>query len=488
MKLLTIVLLFLSIFGYGQQPLDVTQPPFNASKTGNVDAAPAIQAAIDSAIKVFGTVYFPKGVYRIDKTLVVAKWGSAAYGQSFIKMIGEDMMHSPGVTIIRPTFKDAPALALHLNKGTLVKGLYFDGMYRSPVMTVDSFFRAPLDTYGDSTCRDSQYSPYCAIAIDPFRGMMPPDSGYPTLRVWYRGPDNVSGSTGVRIEDCTFKNFTIGAILSPNGKTLNNEIITLENIRVNDCKYAFVGCQAQEKGNRLINWEVWGKVKCVLGFAKYGQKQPGHYTVDGMNIAGVVGQFIFRPSQEFFPIHINGVFAESIGELGYWNTGLNDALSNSSFNFYYYKYRKSFPNNIMNGNGVTFNNVDMRYYVFPAVPLFFKGKMTFVNSDGHITAPDIRVQKWNYLLPDTTQKYTIKKVSVGKANFYMENGFKKVQFYQTYDTVSVGDLMVFTQGNYDIEGLGEVESIGIHGDYIISFVSPGINNTMQYAVGKYKLK
>lgn len=489
MKYILTLLLLIST-AHAQQ-LNVKLPPFNAVGNGAADDYIPIQKAIDSAVKTRGTVYIPAGRYKISQTLIVANWSPAsnAYAQAFVKIIGDDMMHSTGVTLIQPTFKDAPALALHLNKGSLVQGLFFDGKYRTPAITVDSLYRTDIDSYGDTSCRDSRYSPYTAIAIDPFRGILPPDGGYPTLQQWYRGPDVVSGSTGIRVEDCTFRNFTIGAILSPNGKTLNNELITFENIRVNDCKFAFVGCQAQEKLNRLINWEIWGSVRCAFVWAKYGQGQPGHYVIDGVNIAGRVVQLIHRPSQGFFPIFLNNIFAESLGKIGYWNTTMNDAINNSTLNFYYYRYLKAWPDNHFEGNGVMFNNVHMRYYVYPEVPILMKGKeIKYFNSEGHFRAKHIKGQRYYHTDPDYQNGYEITRTAYGKFNFEYENGAKKLTLTQRLAPVKVGDIMVFYQGsNLDFYGMGEVETV-TDSSYTITYCSPGLNNSITLNVGVYKSK
>lgn len=130
----------------------------------------------------------------------------------------------------------------------------------------------------------------------------------------------------------------------------------------------------------------------------------------------------------------------------------------------------------------------MRYYVEPPVSLFFKGNMKFSNSEANVRAPHIKGAKWNYLAPDTTLPYTFKKISVGKPNLYVDSGFVKAQFYQTWDSVKVGDRMAFSQANNDIEGWGEVVRIDPHGYYTISYISPGIVPTLQYQVGKLIVK
>lgn len=484
---------------FGPVYIDVKE--CGAVGNGSVDDWAAFQKAVDSGIKTWKRVYVPPGKYKLGKTVIIAnKLSNGNYAQAFIQIFGDDTKHSPGITMLQPTFKDGPVFAVHLNKGSKITGLFFDGKYRAPAISLDSLYRSPIDTYGDTTCRDSRYSPYTAIAIDPFRYNLPPDGGYPNLTSYYSGQTSVSGSTGLLIEDCTFKNFTIGAIVAPNGYTLNAEMITFRNIRVNDCKFAFVGCQAQEKDNVLESWEIWGKVRCAFVWGKYGQGQPGDYKINRVNIAGNVVQIFWRPSQGFFPLVVNGLYAENVRDVGYWNTSLNDEINNSSINLYYYKYINQFPDAHWTGDGVSINNTHIRYYGQFHVPLLMKGRrIQYINSPNawNYVNP-VKGLRYYYTDPDMNNGFFIDRIAFGYAlPFYYEAGQRKLRLPRSnaagiavikasMDSAKVGDFVIFyLSSNLDYVGMGEV--VATDSAHVqIGYISAGVSSTLQVNVGIYR--
>ena len=338
-----------------------------------------LQGMIDTAVATDGIVYVNRN-YTIDKPLVAAKWnsGSENYDTTTIKIVGKATMWDSGRnSVVTATFKDAPILSTYRHKGSLIDGINFQGGYRTPVMTDEQFFNADFATYGDKTCRDSPYSPYASVAFDAFASTVPADGGYPGLTSYYRGKGS-GGSTGCVINNCTVNNTTAGIVLSPSGLTANNELHTFSNIRSYHTKALFVGGQAQEKSNRLINVNCWGRCHTVLQFGGYGTGTPGLYFVDGMQIAGGVNRLINRTSGWYYPIHLNNVFAESLGSIGQWQTELTDKMSNSVIHFQYSSITKSYPSKgHVYGGGVTFENCVLRYYGQPTLPLFFSGNYTF---------------------------------------------------------------------------------------------------------------
>jgi hypothetical protein len=63
------------IFPSKAMAIDVTKPPYNADRTGQIDASDAIQRAIDTSLTFYNyhfamvVVYLPNGTYRVSKTL-----------------------------------------------------------------------------------------------------------------------------------------------------------------------------------------------------------------------------------------------------------------------------------------------------------------------------------------------------------------------------------------------------------------------------------
>jgi Pectate lyase superfamily protein len=451
---------------------------FGAAGDGQKDDYKAIQMAIDSAIAVNGTVYLPDR-YRISKPLIAAKWNGKEYVVFTIKIIGEATMWDVNQhSVINATFKDGPALGIHRGKGVIVRGLNFQGAYRTPAMTDSAFYNSKFETYGDPSCRDQQYSPYAGIVIDPFRDKLPPDGGYPSLKQYYRGSASQGGSTGFRIEDCTINNFTIGIITSPNGLTANAELMTYENIRFYNNKACIVGCQAQEKSNRIINVGAWGRSHTFLCFGYYGVGTPGFYSVDGVDIAGGVVRFVHRNSGGYYPLHITHVFAESIGTIGVWQSIVGDELSNSLFNFAYPEMMGGLPETQLSGEGVTFSNCTFRYYGRENYPILFKGEYLFHNCVtnqpiifGKVAQQQKPGYSFNYL---PSQAFKIKG--------------NRAQLKCKPAGIKVGDAIVFFHySGWHYIGYAIVDEL--KDDYInIKYLSNSIKPDEMYALGLYVRK
>ena len=345
-----------------------------------------LQGKIDSAIK-YKTVLVDIGYrsYVIDRPLIAAQWDSIKkdYTPFTIHIIGHSTMWDVGgISQITALHKDGPALAIHRGKGCVIRGINFQGAYRVQMSDSD-FFKSEFKDYGDKTCRDAQYSPYAAIVIDPFRSNLPPDGGYPTLTSYYRGLGGNGGSTGFQIDNCTFNNFTIGMIFSPNGQTANCDLMKVEDIRIYNTKAGIVGCQAQEKSIKLNNINCWGRTHTLFVWGPYGNGTPGMYTINGVQIAGGVVRLVNRISGGYFPLQINDVFTEQLGSIGQWHSLVGDRLSNSSIGFVPPEIA-GFPNGghiygQQAGKGMTIENCNLRYYGKQWMPLLLNGTYTLNN-------------------------------------------------------------------------------------------------------------
>lgn len=434
-----------------------------------------LQGKIDSAINTNGEVIINRN-YTIDQPLIAAKWTGKEYQQVYFKMTGKgSMWDNSAKSVIRATFKNAPIFSIQKGKGVIIKGVTFLGAYSSP----RSAFGKSFDSYGDTSCRDSRYSPYAGICIDPFSGKVPPDGGYPTLTAWYRGPQTRSGSTGIRIEDCTIGNVTIGIITSPNGYTQNAEIITLQNIRIGACKAGVAGCQSQEKMNRIINLGCWETCHTLFVFNKYGARQPGNWFIDGVNIAGNVANIIYRYSSGWGPMYMCRIFAENIESFGIWDGLSGDVLSEAFINFKYKNELGYLPEYQLFSRGLTVLNSNFRYYGELKQPLVLIG---------------IRNSPTNsFYMPPVTNTYGWDSTNFKGFNieqpFYPSDAAvvdNKVAIRVRKNIVEPGQFVVFMQmGDWSYQGEGMITSV--NGDMVtIGFISPSIKNLKNYRVGVYK--
>jgi hypothetical protein len=414
-----------------------------------------LQSMIDTAVKYNGIVEVKRN-YTIDFPLVAAKWDGKDYKQFTIQIIGYATMWDVGQSsVIKAKFKDAPILSIHKGKGCVVKGINFQG--------------------AGVNGRDSRFSPYCAVAIDPFRFNLPRDSGYTPLRSYYRGSTSKGGSTGLRFEDCTFGEVVVGAITSPNGYTQNAEMITFQNIRIGNCKVGIAGCQPQEKMNRVINIGCWSTCETLFGFNLYGETKPGNWVIDGVNIAGKVDNLVNRSSHGYFPLYINNVYAESLLSIGHWQSLVGDALTNASINFRYPANGEPLSDFNLSGGGVSFVNCDMRYYIeTKSVPILVAGTGNTYSSAPHM------IYGKGLLTDSNITRYTTFKeqdiiISQGRAVIQgVDKDMKK------------GDLITFfKKGNWEFAGQGLVDSVG-EGLFYVTSVSSTVAKGGVYGSGRLK--
>ena len=414
-----------------------------------------LQGKIDDAVKTGGIVRVERN-YKIDRPLIAHNWDGTRYGQAYLQIIGNATMWDRGQnSVIEATFSDAPVLSIQVGKGVIIRGLHIIG----------------------KKGRNSQYSPQAALCIDPFSAYPPIDGGYPSLRDWYRGPLTRAGSTGVRVEDCTFANSIAGVITSPNGYTQNADMLTFENIRFIDCQYGFVGCQAQEKLNRVINVGCWTKMDCLFMFNRYGAKQPGHWILDGANIAGGVDSIIHRYSIGWGPMMMKNVFAESVQSIGIWYAGSGDIMSECVINLRYPEQTGYYPDYTLSARYLNIQNSNIRYYGRP-VPMLFYWAGEFekntqylppiLNAYGHTPHKGLKVKQPFRYSTDTVSNHT--------ATVYLNYGAN----------VTPGAHILFMQMNdWSFKGQGQVASVS--GDTVqLRYISPAIKDLSNYRIGVYE--
>lgn len=429
-----------------------------------------LQSKIDTAVKYNGIVIIDRN-YVTDFPLVAAKFDSInkRYIPFTIQIQGRSRMWDVGnISQITYTGKDGFALGIHLGKGCVISGINFQGKYVSPKITEAQFFQSTFQAYGDTSCRNSPYSPHAGIVIDPFRDVAPPDGGYPGLQKYYRGKGGTGGSTGFTIDNITLNNFNIGLIFSPNGQTANCELMTVSNIRIYNTKAGIVGCQAQEKSMKLNNINCWGRTHTLFVWGPYGNGTPGHYTINGVQIAGGVVRLVNRVSGGYFPLMINDASTEMLGSIGLWQSLVGDRLSNSYIGFTSNDIAGAYPAfghvyGQQSSNGILFDNCNIRYYGKPNEPILFNGNYNTTNCT--FNQPPM----WGYKGTDVKPGYAMEKLGGGN---------KKLSSPQ-----KPGSTIAFCHyGSWVWMGLGTVAADGI----TIINVSPNINDSTTYGHMLYK--
>jgi hypothetical protein len=348
---------------------------FGAKGNGSTDDWAAIQKAINTIVgntDLPKTLFFPKGTYSISRPLIVYLWNGQTYRFCSINLVGQEAAHfnttAPEAVIV-PTFKNSFALGFQLVRSCLVKGLVIKGKFNPAggFSNWGAYYNRPFATWvssQDAAIRDSRFSPYAGIVIDPFINapILPEDGGYPGLSGWYRGTDTTSGSSAVIIEDSRVFGFTTDIILSPNGRTSNAENILVRRCALEVAKVAYAVCQQQSKDNFIREAISWDRVHTLVDDVTYGARfgQPPY--VDGWNVAGDIVQIANIPITNFATAFSN-IFAEGIFRVG--SVSGPASFSNCQFDFNLDTTRSGavlIPASHLDGRGASFYNCSFRYY------------------------------------------------------------------------------------------------------------------------------
>ena len=352
------------------------------------DNSVPIQRAINTCIKNnIRTVFIPAGRYTTSHPLIIrGSEGVKEAGFCTLEILGESSFWDSNMgSEIHPDFNNTFAIGIQNGKGCKLRKLTITGLF-APPSSSDShkFFNTSFENFTDGKCRDSRYSPYSAIVIDPFTNLssnpMPADGGYPGLTAYYGKANNFStqtGSTGTEIEELRINNFVVGICSSPNGLTRNAEISIINKIQFEDCKLCISGGQDQEKGNVVSNIYCWGGTHTIFATGLYGgERMAGNWNIDHANIAGAVVRFIYNDQHGYFPTYVSHVFAESLGMWGTVNSELACEISDCHIDFAY-KSQAGDQNLLTSwGNAVVYCNCNFRYYG-ESTPMQMEGNCIF---------------------------------------------------------------------------------------------------------------
>jgi hypothetical protein len=349
--------------------------------TGSGDAQPAIQQSLNTCISnSLKVIYFPEETYTADSPILGTNWNGSSYAQWTVRFEGEESFWNgtAGGSVINFGYRNCFGIGIQGGKGVEIKQLRLNGLFTPPftIATPNTFFTCAFSAFTDGVSRDTQYSPNCAICIDPFGPSVPSDGGYPGFNAsapvnYYRGGSG--GSTGTIVEDCIMVGWVLGIITSPNGQTANAELCNFQKIQFDNMKACIVGCQAQEKLNVVKYAACWSNSHTFYHQGDYGIAEGGNWYLDEINIAGALNTFINRNSGGFFPMHVSKVYCESVGTVGTWTSGVGDSLDKSIFNFVTLDVFPQYPaNTYFTSAGVTIKNSTFRMYG-SGLPLSFNG-------------------------------------------------------------------------------------------------------------------
>jgi hypothetical protein len=323
---------FFSVKWYGAVGDGVTRDYLPIQKSINVCAKNnliySMSNPADTSFGMLQQLLIPSGTYRIDTPLIIRSKNNITPYVTIV-ISGETTMWGVG-TSIRPTFNNTFAIGIQFGKGCKIKNMALQGKFNPPTIgTVNvpdgyTYYNLPFNSFNDTAtilpkARDSVYSPYAGIVIDPFtnNGLIPSDGGYPGLAAEY-STSSADGSTAISVEDATIVGFVVGILSSPNSVTKNAELTKISRVRIANCKVGISGGQDQEKANVIDGLAAWGGIHTVFATGLYGKvgENSGNWVITNLNVAGGVVQLFHTIQGGWFPSYISNVYAEDFGSIG----------------------------------------------------------------------------------------------------------------------------------------------------------------------------
>ncbi|HVU57463.1 MAG TPA: glycosyl hydrolase family 28-related protein [Puia sp.] len=352
-----------------QHMLDVRW--FGATGNGGADDWYAIQKGINYILdntQEGRTLYFPPGVYKISRPLIIARLKNNTYRQVSMNLEGpsnaKDIAY--GSANIVPTFNNTFAIGIQLGKGVQIKDLLISGRFLFPnklnAIQIDTLSFAD---WKDGSSRDNPVSPYTGISIDPFsdsNSYAHNSDMYPGLHAWCPAGMNRSGSTAIRITGCSITNFIVGVMITPSNQQ-NGELVDVIDCDISLNKVAYAMGQAQSKECHVEKLKCWGATHTVFDNLSYGF----HHTdgaavpmVDGVNIAGSVKQ-LCRIHASSFPGVFRNIYSEELFKIGFVGGNASVSFEDCQLDFTQGP-GVPYPDAYIQGWGVSFRNCMLRGY------------------------------------------------------------------------------------------------------------------------------
>ena len=303
---------------------------FGAVGDGTTDDTTAIQNAINYAISQNGkAVFLPVGTYKITSTLIINVTDSYVS----TRLIGENASSvnpTTGAVIQHTTVTNNPALVIQGARHVSVENIQFNGPNVFSLAT--SFFNASDFTNG--SCRDTQYSPQCAIAVDPFASSVPADGGYPALTSYYSG--SPKASSHVVVKDCVFRWQIVGIAMSPGGLLEQNDFGEISGCTFMQNKVGISLGQIQIKGLQISHIFADYCYTVVDTWTYSDREGSAGFTWDGGTITR--STYLIRTLNQYYgnfgtteQLKISRIYMESTWSIGFIGNGLSYKSMPASF-------------------------------------------------------------------------------------------------------------------------------------------------------------
>ncbi len=312
---------------------------FGAKGDNVQNDTPYIQKACNVAIYDANlwpqVVFFPATTYRLESGILLKRDenGDKEPEGFSLELLGESGFPYgiESYSLLNCIHTDTFCFGIQLGKGIRIRKLYMQGQNSVTFANPYLAYTSSESSYVINGCRDNQYSPYSAIAIDPFgrTGTVIEANRYPGYSAEYTAGHTNGGTTDVKIEDCRIHGWVCGVVLSPNGYTQNAEQIEIKRTRFGSCKVGIAPCQLQSRSVRVEDFTAWGDILYFVNCSLYGAGSGQLPHITGGNMAGNM-KYMFFSNATVSTSYIDGLFAESLYAIGRIST---DVVSFNGFIF-----------------------------------------------------------------------------------------------------------------------------------------------------------
>lgn len=295
--------------------------------SSGADDTTALQTAIDAAIAQKKPLIIESGNYRITSPLKIFNFTGSTWGFVGCTIKGERQAHGVGAAsaffpklqgvTIYPTFNNTAAFMVQAARGVRLECLsiygtnaLFELFEGHPENHYKLMTPANMNTNGS---RDSRYSPYAGIVIDPFGTSVPADGGYPGMSTYYSA--SAVGSSDVTLVDVDVRNFIVGLMLSPSGTTYNDDQVVADNCLFGYCKTAIAGGQDQSRGINLHSCQYYYSYTAFDGVSYGAQTWAGPKVFGGIGVALKYIVNCATTRQDVF--YASGLYCEALASIGF---------------------------------------------------------------------------------------------------------------------------------------------------------------------------
>jgi hypothetical protein len=351
---------------------EVSAKWWGALGNNSQDEQPFLQRAIDCCVlNRYPILRMPAGIYRLNKGVIV--FGGANNVQVSIAILGDEVGYADAAktTQIKLNSNAIFGIGIHLGKGCKIAHIQFEGantLYS--YNTLEQIFD-PSSTFITGGARNNRYSPHSAVVFDPFHYLVLANDRYAGFDAQYDAVISNGGSTDCSVENCSFANFVVSIIISPNSGgqyqatgnvgTQNAECLIFDRLWFSLCKVAVATCQSQSRTNICTNIKIWSAVQTCFDSINYGLGNGDMPIVDNLNIAGGVYQVVLG-TNAWGDGKFTHIFAEVIYRIGDVFGGAKPVVfDRCNFDFAVGYYPLDGLMRTPNA-GVSFNGCTLRYY------------------------------------------------------------------------------------------------------------------------------